>query len=238
MAIRPQDELREPVRQACERGGVVVIPTFAVGRAQLLLLLIARLKASGQIPDVPVYLDSPMAIDATELLLRCPSEHRLTSEELQALGRVASLIRTPDQSRKLDGIRHPAIILAASGNGHRRPSAASLQKVFAPEERNLILFAGFQAGGTRGAALVGGAETIRIHGESVAARPGGADGFRVGSCGCERADRLDAAYGYATTARFHHPRRGFGHISLRQKIQDQLGWAAEVPEYRDRIELG
>jgi len=236
-AIRAQDELREPVRQACERGGVVLIPTFAVGRAQLLLLLIARLKSSGQIPDVPVYLDSPMAIDATELLLRCPGEHRLTNQELQALRQVASLVRTTDQSRELDRIRHPAIILAASGMATGGRVLHHL-KIFAPEARNLILFAGFQAGGTRGAALVGGAETIRIHGEAVAVRA--------------QVAQMDSASAHADANELiawlrsigTPPRRVFithgeasASDSLRQKIQDRLGWPAEVPEYRDRIDL-
>lgn len=237
-AILAQDELREPVRRACERGGVVVIPTFAVGRAQLLLLLIARLKSSGQIPDVPVYLDSPMAIDATELLLRFSSEHRLTSEEAQALGRVASLVRTPDQSRELDRIRQPAIILAASGMATGGRVLHHL-KVFAPEPRNLILFAGFQAGGTRGAALVGGAESIRIHGETVAVRA------QVAQLDCVSA-HADATELIAWMRRMGKPpRRVFithgeaaASDALRQKIQGELDWPAEVPEYRDRVDLG
>jgi len=236
-AIRAQDELREPVRQACERGGVVVIPTFAVGRAQMMLLLIARLKSSGQIPDVPVYLDSPMAIDATELLLRFSGEHRLTSQESKALGRVASLVRTSDQSRELDRIREPAIILAASGMATGGRVLHHL-KVFAPEARNLILFAGFQAGGTRGAALVGGAETIRIHGETIAVRA--------------QVAQLDSVSAHADANELIAWMRGMGGAprrvfithgeaaasdALRQKIQSRLGWSAQVPEYRDQIDL-
>ncbi len=237
-AVPAQEELRELVRQACERGGVVVIPTFAVGRAQLLLLLLARLKSAGQIPDVPVYLDSPMAIDATELLLRFAGEHRLTGQESQALGRVAALVRTPEQSRELDRIRQPAIILAASGMATGGRVLHHL-KVFAPQPRNLILFAGFQAGGTRGAALVGGAKSIRIHGEAVAVRA------QVAQLDCVSA-HADANELIAWMQRIGKPpRRVFithgeaaASDALRQRIQGQLGWPAEVPEYRDRIDVG
>src|SRR5690606_1806840 len=95
--------------------GIVLIPTFAVGRAQTLMLLIARLKAAGTIPNVPVFLDSPMAINATELYLRYASEHRLTTEECRSMCEGVMYVRTADQSKALDRLRSSAIILAASG---------------------------------------------------------------------------------------------------------------------------
>lgn len=96
-------ELRDVIRRTCDRQGAVVIPTFAVGRAQVLLLLIARLKESGEIPDVRVYLDSPMAIDATELLFEFAAEHRLSRADAAAIGRSATLVRTVEESKALDG---------------------------------------------------------------------------------------------------------------------------------------
>jgi metallo-beta-lactamase family protein len=236
-ALDPQTELGDVIRRTCERRGVIVIPTFAVGRAQLLLLLIARLKAAKAIPDIPVYLDSPMAIDATELLMRHSSEHRLSAAEAATVGRTARLVHTADESRALDRIREPAIILAASGMATGGRVVHHL-KVFVTDARNTILFSGFQAGGTRGASLVAGARELRMHGET----------FPVRAEVCQ----LQAASGHADADEViawlqqlpKSPRHVFithGEPSasdvLRQRLQSELGWAASVPEYRDEVQL-
>ncbi|HKR36296.1 MAG TPA: MBL fold metallo-hydrolase, partial [Steroidobacteraceae bacterium] len=217
--------------------GIVVIPTFAVGRAQLLLLLIARLKATRAIADIPVYLDSPMAIDATALLVRHAAEHRLSESEAAAVGRTARLVRTADESKALDRIREPAIILAASGMATGGRVVHHL-KVFATDARNTILFSGFQAGGTRGASLVAGAGQVRIHGEVFPVR---AEVCQLQSASAHAdADELIAWLRQLTAA----PRQIFithGEASasdaLRQRLQAELGWSASVPEYRDEIAL-
>lgn len=235
--VDPQKELGDALRRAFDRKGVVVVPTFAVGRAQLLLLLIARLKSAGQIPDVPVYLDSPMAIDATQLLRRHESELRLSTSDFEATHHLARLIRTPDESRELDRVREPAIILAASGMATGGRVVHHL-KVFAPDDRNLILFAGFQAGGTRGAALVAGAKTIRIHGEQFPVR---AEVAQLGSAsGHADANELIEWLKLMPSA----PRKVFvthgepaAADALRHRIESQLHWNASVPEYRDEFEL-
>jgi metallo-beta-lactamase family protein len=108
-------ELGAIIRAASARGATIVMPAFAVGRAQLLLLLLARLKAKGAIPDLPVYLDSPMAIDATELYRVFTAEHRLSWSETAAMGRVATLVHTVEQSKALAHRTGPQIIVAASG---------------------------------------------------------------------------------------------------------------------------
>jgi metallo-beta-lactamase family protein len=233
----PQLQLRDHIRRVHERRGVIVVPTFAVGRAQLLLLLIARLKLAQEIPDLPVYLDSPMAIDATEMLLRFRSEHRLSEFEALAIGQVATLTRTPDQSRALDALREPAIILSASGMATGGRVLHHL-KVFGTDSRNLILFAGFQAGGTRGAALVGGARDVRIHGQSYPVRA--------------EVAQLESASAHADANELigwlkqmdGNPRQIFithgeaaASDALRRRIQTELGCQATVPEYRDAVDL-
>jgi metallo-beta-lactamase family protein len=236
-ALDPQTELGDVIRRTCERRGVILIPTFAVGRAQLLLLLIARLKAAGAIPDVPVYLDSPMAIDATELLMRHASEHRLSAAEAATVGRTARLIHTADESRALDRIREPAIILAASGMATGGRVVHHL-KVFVTDARNTILFSGFQAGGTRGASAVAGARELRMHGESFPVR---AEVCQLqAASGHADADEAIAWLRKLPTA----PRHVFithgepsASDALRQRLQSELGWAASVPEYRDEVQL-
>lgn len=236
-AVDPQAELGDVIRRTCERRGIVVIPTFAVGRAQLLLLLIARLKAAAAIPDVPVYLDSPMAIDATELLTRHSSEHRLSGAEAAMVGRTARLVHTAEESKELDRIRQPAIILAASGMATGGRVVHHL-KMFVTEARNTILFSGFQAGGTRGASLVAGAPELRMHGETFP--------VRAEVCQLQSASaHADADEVIAWLRRLRNaPRRVFvthgepgASDVLRQRLQSELGWAASVPEYRDEVQL-
>jgi metallo-beta-lactamase family protein len=237
-AADPLAELGDAIRRTSERRGIVVIPTFAVGRAQLLLLLIARLKAAQRVPDIPVYLDSPMAIDATELLMRHAAEHRLSAAEAATVGSIARLVRTAEESKALDRIREPAIILAASGMATGGRVVHHL-KMFVTEPRNMILFSGFQAGGTRGASLVAGARELRMHGET----------FPVRAEVCQ----LQAASAHADADEIiawlrqlrAPPRRVFvthgesgASDTLRQRLQSELGWTASVPEYRDEVQLG
>lgn len=235
--VDPQPELEAALKRAFADDGIVLIPTFAVGRAQLLMLLISRLKKAGAIPDVPVYLDSPMAIDASELYVRFAAEHRVSIEECHEIFRGVIYVRTAEQSKLVSQLRTPAIILAASGMATGGRVLHHL-KVFAPDARNSILLSGFQAGGTRGGALAAGAKTLRIHGQDVPIR---AEVVQLGSMsGHADADEL-----IAWMKRFDQPpQRVFvthgepaASDALRHRIETELGWDALVPDYRDVVEL-
>ena len=169
-AADPEVALGGHLNRGLARRGVVVIPSFAVGRAQALLYFISRLKARHAIPDVPVYLNSPMAIDATRLYHEYRAEHRLSMEQCEAACTVAQMVNTADDSRALNGRSGPMIIVSASGmvTGGR---VLHHLKAFAPDARNMILLPGFQAAGTRGAALASGATEVKIHGEYVPVGP-------------------------------------------------------------------
>ena len=167
--VDAETELAAPLNRALARGGVVIVPTFAIGRAQLLLHLIGRLKARGAIPDVPVYLNSPMAEDATPLYRDYPGEHRLSAQELDAMSGTAHFVNSVEESKALNTRSEPMIILSASGMATGGRVLHHL-KAFAPEARNLILFTGYQAAGTRGAAMLSGTESIKIHGEWIPVR--------------------------------------------------------------------
>jgi metallo-beta-lactamase family protein len=150
------------------RGGIVLMPAFAVGRAQELLYAIYRLKQSGAIAaDLPVFLNSPMAIDMTQIYQRYRAEHRLSAQDCQGMCQVAKMVRTVEESRELNRLRYPAIIISASGMATGGRVLHHL-KTLAPDRRNSIVFAGFQAGGTRGARMLAGESSIRIHGEEIA----------------------------------------------------------------------
>lgn len=159
----PEDALAEVIRKTLARGGTLIVPAFAVGRTQLLLHHLRRLSDSGRIPRVPVFLDSPLAINATEVFADHPDDHRLSRAEAEAACSLPRYVRDAEESRRLDHDPMPKIIIAGSGMATGGRVLHHL-KVYAPDARNTILFTGYQAGGTRGADLVNGADEIKIHG--------------------------------------------------------------------------
>ena len=142
----PEDALAGIVTRTAARGGTVIIPSFAVGRAQTLLYHLHRLKQSGRIGNVPVFLDSPMAIDASEIFCRFHADHRLTEAAARAACGVARYVQTVEESKSLDHNHVPRVIVAASGMATGGRVVHHL-KALASDPRNTILFAGFQAGG-------------------------------------------------------------------------------------------
>ena len=233
----PEERLGELIRKTAARGGVVLIPTFAVGRAQSLLYHLHRLKASARIPDLPVFLDSPMAVNASEIFCDHLGEHRLEAAECKALCNVAHYVNSVEQSKALVRDRVPKIILAASGmaTGGR---VLHHMKVFAPDPKSTILFAGFQAPGTRGAAMIAGAPSIKIHGEQITLR---AEVANMGmlSAHADRREILSWLGGLREP-----PRRTFvthgepaAAIALQHAIQSDLGWECRVPADQEQVEI-
>ncbi|MEQ9400380.1 MAG: MBL fold metallo-hydrolase [Longimicrobiales bacterium] len=153
------------------RGGVLMIPAFAVGRAQLMLLALARAQAAGMGRGVPVYLNSPMAIDVMSLYGRYEAYHRLTASAAREAFTRTTYVQTVDQSKALNERRGPLVVVAGAGMlvGGR---ILHHLKAFGPDDRNTLLLTGYQAPGTRGAALLGGARSMRIHGHDVPFRAG------------------------------------------------------------------
>lgn len=171
----PVQELAGIVRETARRGGVLVIPAFAVGRTQSVVWLLRQLEEDGKIPVLPTYVDSPLAIDATEIYLRHPEDHDLGLERLLDHGhnpfttRQYHLARTRDQSRALNHLQGPFIIVSASGMATGGRVLHHL-KLRLPEARTTVLLVGFQAAGTRGRALQDGAKTLRLLGAEVPVR--------------------------------------------------------------------
>jgi metallo-beta-lactamase family protein len=162
----PEDVLADIIGRTVRRGGIVLIPSFAVGRVQILLYHLQQLKKARRIPDVPIFLDSPMAVDASDVFCNHLAEHRLTRQQCHALCGVARYVNSVEASKALDQNAMPKIILSASGMATGGRVLHHL-KVFAPQPANTILFAGFQAAGTRGADMVAGARFVKIHGAQV-----------------------------------------------------------------------
>jgi metallo-beta-lactamase family protein len=164
-----QAALGEVIRRTAARGGVVVIPAFAVGRAQTMLYHIHMLRARAAIPEIPVFIDSPMAADVTRVFRARLGDHQLNETECAAVCDTASITNSVEESKAIDRRSGPMIIISASGMATGGRVLFHLER-FAPDARNTILFAGFQAAGTRGATLLAGADSVKIHGAHVPVR--------------------------------------------------------------------
>jgi len=233
----PESELGEVVRRVCGGGGVVVIPAFAVGRAEALILHLSRLRQSGEIPDVPIYLNSPMAVEASRIYENHLDELRISAAEVAAMNGMVHLVRTVDESIQLNAKRGPMVIISASGmitGGRVLHHIAQ----FGPDARNAIVLSGYQAGGTRGAALAAGERSLRIFGrdirieaevvqlESMSAHAD-ADGVLAWMRSAPEPPRLTlVTHGEAHAA-----------DTLRARIQRELGWPVRVPGPLDTIDL-
>lgn len=235
--LDPQAELADAINGAAARGGVILVPAFAVGRAQMLLHLVAKLKQRRVIPDIPIFLNSPMASNVTRLYRAHGDEHRLSPEECEAMCAAATYVNTVEDSKALNARRGPMMIISASGMATGGRVLYHLE-AFAPDKRNLILLAGYQAGGTRGASLLAGAQTIKVHGHEVEVRAE----VRQLSTMSAHADRDELL---AWMRRFAwRPKVAFvthgepaSADGLRQGIDRDLGWACEVPDYLETIDL-
>jgi metallo-beta-lactamase family protein len=219
------------VNQTVDKGGVILVPAFAVGRAQHLLHLIARLRRDHRIPDVPVFLDSPMSIDATGVFCEHKLDHRISEEDCTAMCRVAQYAQTPDDSKAIDRRSGPMIIISASGMATGGRILHHLA-CFLPDEKNAVLFVGYQAGGTRGRALVDGADELKIFGQyvPVRARVAQVEGLSAHADYTELIDWLCQGKLAAPKRVFVTHGEPSGADALRRRLHDAFGWNAIVPE--------
>ena len=171
----PDGMLAAAVEKVVRRQGIMVIPAFSVGRAQEILYRLRGLEEAGRIPRLPVYLDSPMAIDATELYRRHHEEHDFEMDALEDAGKAPlrpthlHMTRTVEESKRLNDLDPPAVILSASGMATGGRVVHHLKRRL-PFRQNLVAFVGYQAEGTLGRSLVDGAQTVHIHGEEIEVR--------------------------------------------------------------------
>ena len=233
----PETTLAEAIDRTAARGGVVIVPAFAVGRAQTLMYLAARLKRDKRIPDVPIFLNSPMAADVTQLYQGHCRWHRLSPAECRRIGEMVHVVKSVEESRSLNDLRYPAVIISASGMATGGRVIHHL-KAMAPNHRNTILLAGYQAAGTRGAALAAGAREIKIHGGYVPVR---ADVVSINSLSAH-ADREELIEWIGRIPR--PPRRVFlthgepvPADHLRLKIEEAHGFEVAVAEHQQTVEL-
>jgi metallo-beta-lactamase family protein len=233
----PEDALAEIVARTVRRGGTVVIPAFAVGRAQSLLFHLERLKSAGRLGNVPIFLDSPMAIDASEMLCRHLDDHRLSPEQCKRACAVAHYVRDVEESKALTANPMPKVIISASGMATGGRVLHHLKR-YAPDPNNTILFAGFQAAGTRGAAMIGGVERIKIHGEYVPVRAE-VENLAMLSAHADADEILRWLGGFERAPRMTFITHGEPTASdaLRHRIEEDLGWPCTIPEQAQKAVL-
>ncbi len=237
---REAEQLAEIVRETVARGGKLIIPAFAVGRVEEVIYWLKKLEDARRIPILPVYVDSPMAVEALQYYTRRSTE--LDSEMRTARGEVSAFmtkrfqtVTSKEQSDDLAASTTPSIILSSSGmaTGGR---VLNHLKAALPNPKNTILFSGFQAAGTRGRSLVEGATEVKIHGRLVPV--------------LARIAQIESMSAHADSQELLRWLRGFQRAPeltclvhgepdsmdvFKQTIEQQLGWRVKAPEYLDTV---
>jgi len=238
---RPLDELADVTNEAIQRGGPMLIASFAVGRAQQLVYLLRTLMAAGRIPEVPIWVDSPMAVEATAIFRRHAAEHDFSEARMAGVAaalrsRTVQMAKTPAESKAINAHRGPGIVIASSGmmNGGRILHHLARRL---PDEKTTVLVAGFQAKGTRGRKLLDGADTLRIHGRDIPVKAA----IRQIDVFSGHADRTELG---RWLAEMPAPRQTFlvhgeppSARGMAEYLASTRGWTCTVPAIGDSVEL-
>jgi metallo-beta-lactamase family protein len=234
-----RESLAHIVTSAMDAGGVLIIPSFAVGRTQEVLFYLAGLEREGRIPDINVYVDSPMAINATQIYSRFRDDLNFQWPESDdaLVTRRLTFVRTPQESMALNDIASKAVIISASGMATGGRVLHHLRNRL-PDERNTVMFAGFQVDGTRGRRLIDGVESIKLLGEEIPVR---ANVVNFGGFSAH-GDREDLVRWVSSLG--GPPRRTFvvhgepvAAEALAARLDEQLGHAAMVPSLDTAVRL-
>lgn len=235
--IDPRESLARAMKRTLERGGTVVIPSFAVGRTQQLILFASELMERSDIPNVPVYVNSPMAVNATDIYEDCSDSHRIDCDYLSKVFDKVNYVNSVADSKELNLNRNSKVIISASGMATGGRVVHHI-KAFAPDPKNMILFAGYQAAGTRGRKILEGMDRVRIHGEDVKIR-----------CEVAQLSNMSAHADYREILDWlgsidRPPQNTFithgeenAADAMRERIANELGWDCHVPDYMESADL-
>jgi metallo-beta-lactamase family protein len=241
--VDPRPELAAAIRKTIERGGSVVVPAFAVERTQKFLFMLKELMEAGQIPHVPVFADSPMAIKAVEIYLKHSEEY--SDEAKRLIGQYGSPLTWPGfsfastsaESKKINDSRYPCIIVSSSG----MVTGGRIQHHLAqrlPDPRNTVVFIGFQAPGTRGATIKSGAPEVKIYGEIVPIRAQ-VIAFEQFSDHADPPELLQWLRTFTTKPQTTYLVHGEPAASsqLRETMTKELGWNVQVAQWMQKVEV-
>lgn len=242
--VEPRDELAGVIDRVQKRGGILLIPSFAVGRTQQLVYDLWQLMTAGRIPQWPIYIDSPMAVSATKIMIKHPEIQDDKARELHVddvdvlTEHGIYLVSDQKASMRLNQIKRNAIIISASGMATGGRIVHHLAQRL-PDDRHTVLFVGYQAMGTRGRAMVEGKDEVKLHGRYIPINA-----------------IVEMISGYSAHADYeeiltwlkhfqHKPRKVFlvhgeppAQKALEAKIKDELWWNVRIPKYMDSFELG
>jgi len=238
-----REDLIRVIKESIEREGVLMIPSFAVGRTQTLLYVLRGLEEAGSIPVLPIYVDSPMALDALAVYEKRIKDQNLASRTLRIKGkdvfrpRNLHLCDTPNQSKTISAVGSPAVIIASNGMvTSGRILHHLIQRL--PDPKNTVLFVGYQAEGTRGRDMIDGKESVKIHGRHVS----------IGA-------KIENLTGLSGHADYHEtlawlmglnrpPEKLFivhgepkASEALATRIREEFGWEVVVPAAEEEYEL-
>jgi metallo-beta-lactamase family protein len=229
----PLTQMKTIINRTIKRGGVVIIPSFAVGRTQSLLYYLRELKSKHEIPDIPIYVDSPMATNATQIFSQYGEQNRLTKDQTKDLCAVAHYINSVEESIALGNLKFPMIIISASGMATGGRVIHHIRN-FAPNHKNTILFSGFQVEGTRGDRMIQGEKEIKMFGQMIPIR---AEIAQIENLSAH----ADSSEILNWLAHFNKaPRKVFithGGVesaqALKSEIEKKFHWKCDVPAYLD-----
>jgi len=236
-----EDALADVINRVAKRGGVIVVPAFAVDRTQLLMYYVRKLEDAKRIPQLPVYTDSPMAINVTDIYLRHPEDCQPQSQTQLAANALKAhnvhVMRSVEESKQINNVHTPAIIISASGMATGGRVMHHLQQRL-PDARNCVLLAGFQAEGSGGRLLEDGAKFLNIHGHMVPVRAE-IDNLRQFSAHAGQSELLRWLSGLPAPPRQLYLTHGepAAATALQSAIQSQLHWRATVAEYLKTVDL-
>ena len=237
-ASDPITELGRVLDETWANDGVVIVPAFAVGRAQHLLYAVAQLRRAGRLGDVPVYLDSPMAIEATRIFRENADDHRLDAAQCAEMCAAATYTNSPEQSMAIDALGGPSLVVSASGMATGGRVLHHLKR-FLPDPRNTVLLVGFQSAGTRGRALLDGVEELKIHGDyvKVGARVARIDGLSAHADWSEIVDWLARSDVRPRQVFVNHGEPAAAD-AMRRRLVERFGWDVTLPHGGQRYALG
>jgi metallo-beta-lactamase family protein len=244
--LHPADDdgerLAEVIRTTIDRRGKVIVPSFAIGRVEEVLYWVKRLEEEGRIPVVPVYVDSPMALEALNFYSRRTDE---LDDEMSRRGRAVRIFatkrftvtRSAQESKQITASKLPSIVISASGMATGGRVLHHLADAL-PDRRNTVLFVGFQAEGTRGRQLVDGATEVKIHGRSISVQATivRLDGM---SAHADQAEIVRWLTGFTSAPKTTYLVHGeiASMEALKTAIGAALGWRVEIPQMNETVQV-
>lgn len=235
--IEPDQRLAEIIHTTAQRGGTIIIPSFAVERTQSIMHSLWKLRSQKQIPGIPIYMDSPMGDRVLDLFHRHLSWHKLSADECSEMCEEIHNVRSMKETMAIADDRRPKIIIAGSGMLTGGRVLTYLQK-YLRDENSTIVLVGYQAAGTRGRDLLEGKKTLKIYGQlhEVHSDVQNVEGFSAHGDQSELLHWLGKLHKAPEKIFIVHGEPE-GALGLKNAIHKEFGWKSEIPELYDSFEM-